>query len=87
MNTQKPTNQPYMKSNVTGHIVSTGHNYKNIQTNLQMLQKIQRGKKFNTLMKFKTCRHPKSHRSKTVNEQIREEEVLDFLIGFQLCKP
>ena len=42
-------NQPYIKSDFEEHILSTGHNYTNTQKNLEVLNKVQKGPKLNTL--------------------------------------
>ena len=41
-----------MRPNFTKQILSTGHNYANIQTNLQILSKTQKGPTLNKLEQF-----------------------------------
>ena len=48
-----------IESNFTEHILSIGHKYTNMQTNLQVLRKMLEDLKLNALEKFKIYQHEK----------------------------
>ena len=49
-------------------------NSQNIQTNLQILQKIHKGPKLSPLEQFKMCKHCKMHENDILNDQITYEK-------------
>ena len=69
----RTVNHPYIKSNFSDHIehmLSTGHKYTNIQSNLQIPHKEHNGPKLNTLEQFRINKHHIMHKNEILTDQI-----------------
>ena len=83
----KAINHPYIKSNFAHHILNTGHKYTNIQTSLQILHKIHKGLRLNTLKQFTIYKYHKTLKKQILNDQITYNDHILYNTTIQQNPP
>jgi hypothetical protein len=77
------------ESTFANHLIKTGHKYKNIHANLDILHVHKKGPKLNTLEQYEIYRHTKINKTNILNEQtnFKSHTLFEYILNGNLSAP